>query len=87
MFRSDPSTIMIGKDEQRKAVNICFEVLSLIEDKSQIVGFDNIKSICSSYHRFAHNTKEWSCVKSAVAQEKSYHFATSLCFIYPPKIT
>jgi len=86
-FRSDLGTVMIGKDEQRKAINICFEVLSFIEDKPQIEGFDNIKSTCSNYHRFAHNTKEWSCVKSAVAQGENYYFATSQCFINPPKIT
>lgn len=83
-FHQDPNTIMISKDEQRKAVEICLQVADFVKDKPQIEGANNIREVCS-YNRFAHNTQEWSCVSNMLSQGNNFHLAASRCFINPPK--
>jgi hypothetical protein len=82
-FRRDPNTIMIGKDEQHKAMEICLQVADFVKDKPQIESAENIREVCS-YHRFAHNTQEWFCVREVVSQDGNFHFAASKCLINPP---
>jgi hypothetical protein len=85
-FRRNPATIMIGKEEQRKATGICLQVADFVKNKPQIENTNNIREVCN-YQRFAHNSQEWSCIRDMLSQGNNFHFAASKCFIPPHELT